>query len=112
MPSLIEQDIDGVRFLRLSGSLTQQGVEEFEPAFNAAIPDGSRAVVDLDEVDLISTPGLALIIATTHRLKRTSGKVVFAAKPGIVRDLIRRCRLDEVLDLASDRDEAMKRVNH
>jgi anti-anti-sigma factor len=111
MASLTEHDIDGIRVLRLSGSLTQQGVADFEPAFQAALPDGVRAVVDLDDVDLISTPGLALIISTTQRLKRTSGRVVFTAGEGIVRDLIRRCRLDEVLDVAANQDDAMRRIN-
>jgi anti-anti-sigma factor len=107
---LQEQDVDGVRVVCVSGSLTQQGVETIEPAFEAALPDGSRAVVDLADVDLITTPGLTLIISTTKRLRRTSGRVVFTAAAGGVREVLHRCRLDEVLELAGDRDEALEKV--
>ena len=111
MASLNREEIGDVQLVRLSGSLTQVDVDRLEPAFVKALPDGSRAVIDLHGVDLITTPGLALIISTTQRLKRTSGKVVFTAGQGLVLDLIRRCRLDEVLEVAPDRDEAVRRVN-
>jgi anti-anti-sigma factor len=111
MATLDEQtEVDGVRVLRISGSITQDGIETLEPQFAAALPDGARAVVDIEGVDLITTPGLALIIATTKRLRDTRGRVVFSAAKGGVRDLLKRCRLDEVLDLALDQAEAMEKA--
>ena len=111
MATLDQQDLEGVRVVKVNGSLTQAGIDEIEPALNAALPDGSRAVVDLSDVDLITTPGLTLIISTTKRLRNTRGRVVFAAPPsGVVRTLLHRCRLDEVLELAGDRDEAVARA--
>src|SRR4051812_46432674 len=110
MTSVQEQDVEGVRVLRVSGSLTQQEIEQIEPAFEAALPDGVRAVVDLGGVDLITTPGIALIISVSKRLQSTQGKVVFAATPGVVLDVLRRCKLDEVLDLADDRRDAIERA--
>src|SRR5215217_3913046 len=56
-----QKDVDGVRVLRLSGSLTQHGVQTMEPEFERALPDGARAVIHIGEVDLITTPGIALI---------------------------------------------------
>src|SRR4051812_29638683 len=110
MTTMDQQDVEGVRVLRLSGSLTQQDVDDIEPAFEAALPDGSRAVVDLADVDLITTPGLTLIISTTKRLRDTKGRVVFTAARGFVLDLIKRCRLDTVLDLERDPKEAVKKA--
>ena len=110
MASLDQQDVAGVRVVRLTGSLTQSGIDDIEPALAAALPDGTRAVVDLGGVDLITTPGLALIISTTKRLRDTQGRVVFTSPKGIVRDLLHRCRLDEVLELAGSRDEAMEKA--
>ena len=105
-----QQDVSGVRVLRLSGSLTQSSIDDIEPTLTAALPDGTRAVVDLAGVDLITTPGLALIISTTKRLRSTHGRVVFTGPRGIVKDLLHRCRLDEVLEVVADRDEALRKA--
>jgi anti-sigma B factor antagonist/stage II sporulation protein AA (anti-sigma F factor antagonist) len=101
-------DLHGIRLLRLSGSLTQQGIEALEPAVEQALPDGSRAVVDLGDVDHVTTPGLALIISTTKRLRDTRGRVIFANARGNVLDVLHRCKLDEVIEIAGDRDEAVE----
>jgi anti-anti-sigma factor len=110
MASFEQQDVGGVRVLRLRGSLTQHDVDALEPSFDAALPDGSRAVVDLAGVDLITTPGLTLFISTTRRLLDSRGKVVFASARGGVLDVLRRCRLDEVLELVPGHAEALQIV--
>ena len=110
MTTLDEQDVEGVRVLRISGSLTQQGVDEIGTAFEAAVPDGTRAVVDLANVDLITTPGLTLFISATQRMRDTRGRVVFTAAKGIVLDLLKRCRLDEVLEIEGDSGQAVERA--
>jgi anti-sigma B factor antagonist/stage II sporulation protein AA (anti-sigma F factor antagonist) len=101
-------DLQGVRLLRLSGSLTQQDMDTLEPAVEQALPDGSRAVVDLADVDLVTTPGLALIISIAKRLRDTRGRVIFANARGRVLDVLRRCKLDEVIEMAGNRDEAVE----
>jgi len=102
-----QRDQSGIRLLRL-GSLTMQGIEELEPAVEAALPDGSRAVIDLAEVDLITTPGLSMIISTTKRLRDTRGRVIFVGARGGVLNVLKRCKLDEVIEIAADRDHAIE----
>jgi anti-anti-sigma factor len=110
MTTLQQQDANGVRLVRVTGSLTQQDVDRIEPAFESALPDGARAVVDLGAVDVITTPGIALIIATAKRLRQTQGRVIFAAARGGVLGVFKRCKLDEVLELADDPAEAAQRA--
>ena len=107
-----QRDVDGVRFLRLSGSLTQHGVQAMEPELEQALPDGSRAVINIGDVDLITTPGIALILSATQRLRRTGGRVVFTAARQPVRELLHRCRLDEVLEIEEGEPEALERAKH
>ena len=107
-----QRDVDGVRVMRLSGSLTQHGVQSMEPEFELALPDGARAVVDLRGVDLITTPGIALILSATQRLRRTGGRVVFTAARPTVLDLLHRCRLDEVLEIEAGEVEALARARN
>ena len=106
------KDVDGVRVLRLVGSLTQQGVQGMESSLEDALPDGARAVVDLRDVDLVTTPGITLMLAATQRLRRTGGRVVFSAARGTVLELLHRCRLDEVLELAPSEPEAFERARN
>ena len=101
-------DLHGIRLLRLSGSLTQQDMEALEPAVEKALPDGSRAVVDLADVDMVTTPGLALLISISQRLRDTRGRVVFANARGGVLNVLHRCKLDEVIEMAGDRDQAVQ----
>ena len=112
MATVDRDDIDGVRVLRLAGSLTQQGVQGVEPDFERALPDGARAVVDLAQVDLVTTPGITLMLSATQRLRRTGGRVVFTAARAPVLEWLHRCRLDEVLELAKSELEAVARVRH
>jgi anti-anti-sigma factor len=112
MTTVDQQDVEGVRLVRVHGSMTLADVDGLEPAFEAALPDGARAVVDLGDVDLITTPGLTLIISANQRLRNTHGKVVFTAARGIVLDLFKRCRLDEVLEVEHDRDRAVEKARH
>ena len=107
-----QNDVDGVRVLRLSGSLTQHGVQTMEPQLDQALPDGARAVINIGDVDLITTPGIALILSAAQRLSRTGGRVVFTAARPTIRDLLHRCRLDEVLDIEQDEPVALERAKH
>jgi anti-anti-sigma factor len=103
-----QSEVQGIRLLRLSGSLTQEGMDALEPAVEAALPDGTRAVIDLADVDLVTTPGLALIISTSKRLRDTRGRVIFAAARRGVLNVLKRCKLDEVIELADGRSEAVE----
>ena len=58
MASLDQQDVEGVRVLRLSGSLTQPGVEASSPRSRRRCPDGRGRSSTSADVDLITTPGL------------------------------------------------------
>lgn len=107
-----QREVDGVRVLRLSGSLTQHGVQSMEPEFDQALPDGARAVVDIGDVDLITTPGIALILSASQRLRRTGGRVVFTSARPTVRDLLHRCRLDQVLEMEEAEPAALARARN
>ena len=105
MATLTQNETEGVRVLRLSGSLNHEGVEPVESPFESATPAGARVVVDLSEVDLLTTPGIAMLIAASKRVEGSAGKFVVTGVQGFVEDLLRRCRLDAVLKVVpSSRD--------
>ena len=110
----VEQgEADGVRIVRLNGSLSQKGVADVGPTFAAAARgEGAKAggtvVVDLSGVDVIATTGITLLLVADRELKRAGGRMVLAGTAGLVRDVLLRCRLDKVLTLAPSVDEALR----
>jgi anti-anti-sigma factor len=108
--SLEQSESQGVRHVRVSGSLTQKGVTDVGPAFTAATRGASGAgggapvvgtvVVDLSAVDVIATTGITMLLVADRELKQAGGKMVIAGTRGVVRDVLLRCRLDKVLSIA------------
>jgi anti-anti-sigma factor len=108
----VEQgEAEGVRRVRLNGSLSQKGVADVGPAFAAAVRgdgSGGPVVVDLSGVDVIATTGITLLLVADRELKKTGGKMVLAGTRGLVRDVLLRCRLDKVLTLSPSTEEAAR----
>ena len=98
--TLEQSESEGVRTVRLSGSLTQQGVVEVGPAFAAATRGGGNVVVDLSGVDVIATTGITMLLVADRELKQAGGRMLIAGTRGVVRDVLLRCRLDKVLSIA------------
>ena len=108
MASLDQNERDGVKVLRISGSLNQHGVDTVESAFNEATGNSGRLVVDLSQVDLVNTPAIAMFLGAHRTVKQTGGRLIFTGVQGMVDDLLRRCRLDTVLTIVPDMGEAIE----
>lgn len=106
--TLEQTESEGVRLVRLSGSLTQKGVTDVGPAFVVATRGGGNVVVDLSGVDVIATTGITMLLVADRELKQSGGKMVIAGTRGIVRDVLLRCRLDKVLSLAPASDAGVE----
>src|SRR3712207_1430123 len=91
-PTTVEQgQADGVRVVRVNGSLSQKGVADAGPAFAAAVRGegtGGTVVVDLGGVDVIATTGITLLLVADRELKKAGGRMVLAGTRGLVRDVL------------------------
>jgi len=105
----VETDSDGgVTVVRLAGSLNQQGVDAVEPPFHEATGLSQRMVIDLSRVDLVNTPAIAMFLGAHRTANRTGGRVIFTGVQGMVEDTLRRCRLDTVLTIVPNLQEAVE----
>jgi len=103
MAQLQTSEQDGVTVLRLAGELTHEGVPQVERAFVMTVSAANRLVVDLSAVNMITTPGITMLIAADRQVRRRNGKCVICGLHGNVQQvLLERCRLDVVLTLAPD----------
>jgi anti-anti-sigma factor len=108
--TLQQDQAEGVRVLRLNGSLTQKGVTDVGPLFSTAIvaDGGGKVVVDLSSVDVIATTGITMLLVADRELKKLGGRMILAGTRGLVRDVLLRCRLDKVLTLAPSPADAIE----
>jgi len=108
--SLAQSDVNGVKLLRLAGTLNLPGVERIHPAFSEAVEESPRVVVDLSGVDVINTPGIGMILAAARDKKHSGGHFVVTGANAMVAQALRLCRLDMVLAIVPDVNEALEQV--
>ena len=108
MASLEQQKVGDVLVLRLRGALDHHGVDEVGTPFTDAAATAGRVVVDLTHLELMNTPGIAMLLGSHRALQKAGGRLVVTGAKGIVEDLLRRCRLDTVLTLAPTEADAVE----
>jgi len=108
MASLVQTERDGVKILKISGSLNQHGVDTIESGFNEATGSFGRLVIDLSQVDIVNTPAIAMFLGAHRTVNKTGGRLIFTGVQGMVDDLLRRCRLDTVLTIVPGLQEAIE----
>lgn len=96
---------DGLTVVRLAGGLTYDGVVPVARPFEMATQAGG-VVVNLADVSLVTTPGISLLLSAHQRLSHGGGRLVLAAVPRSLVDVLRRCRLDRVFAFAPDESGA------
>jgi anti-anti-sigma factor len=111
MASIEQYDLEDLTILKLRGSLTSDGLDQIEQPFEAATHRaGARIVVDLTNVDIVTTPALSMFIAAASSAREQGGHLIFTESPPPVRDILRRLRLTSVLTTVQGLEEAIKQV--
>ena len=82
-----------------------------DPTFNAAlVGNPPRVVIDLTEVDAVTTPAISMFLAASRKTEKAGGKVIFTGVRGLIADILHRCRLDAILTIATSMDAAIARA--
>ena len=80
MESPLSMDIkplgEGLVRVTLAGRLDTQGVDRLETRFLAALVAGANAVVDLSQVDFVSSMGIRMLVSAARKLR--AGKSMLA----------------------------------
>lgn len=80
---------------------------EFRDQLDRRIAQGSlRIVLDLSAVDFVDSSGLGAIVTTQKRLADTRDLVICGAGEAVLR-LFKLARLDRILKLATDQEQAL-----
>jgi serine/threonine-protein kinase RsbW len=105
--SILERD-DEVTHVVLSGRLDTTGTDEVREIFQTATGARERpTIVDLSGVDFLASVGIGLLVANVKRLMRAGHRMVLVNPRELVESVLRTSRLENLLPIARDLDEAI-----
>jgi anti-sigma B factor antagonist len=105
-----ERKADAV-ILVLSGKLDATTAKTFEDRILGVINSGTlRLVVDLSQLDYVSSSGLRVLILAAKRLQTVDGKIVLCSMKDHVRQVFDLAGFSSMLSIYASRDEAIKSI--
>jgi anti-anti-sigma factor len=103
-----ESTEDGVRVVALEGSLDAPSAAEAEDVFLRLLNEGAdRVVVDLAQVEYVSSAGIRIVIMLHKGLEKRNGRLALCGLTPFVKDVFAITRLNELLAVHETRDAAV-----
>jgi anti-sigma B factor antagonist len=104
---ITEQTSAGVVTLRLSGRLDTTTAPAFEERILGGIASGERhVVIDLAQLDYISSAGLRVIALAGKRLSAANGKLVLCSLKDRVREVFEVAGFSSIFPIYGSHDDA------
>ena len=95
--------------LALSGKLDATTAKTFEDRILGVFNSGAqRLVVDLSQLEYVSSSGLRVFLLAAKRLQATEGKIVFCGLQDQIRQVFDLAGFSSILSIYGSRDEAIK----
>ena len=102
---------DGVRTVRLAGRLDVEGSQEIDLKFTSLTASHKAfVIVDLSLVDFLSSLGLGTLVRSAKAQMSRQGRIVLLAPQPHVARVLQNTRVDEVLAVFYDFDQARQAV--
>jgi anti-anti-sigma factor len=106
---ITEQKSAGVVTLRLSGRLNATTALAFEEKILGRIESGERhVVIDLGQLDYISSAGLRVIVLAGKRLSAANGKMVLCSLKDQVREVFDIAGFSAIFSIYGSHDDATR----
>jgi anti-sigma B factor antagonist len=97
--------------LSLSGKLDTTTAKTFEEKILAQIESGERRfVIDLAQLDYISSAGLRVFVLAAKRLNSTNGKMVLCSLKDPVKEVFDIAGFSSIFSIYGSHDEATKHL--
>jgi anti-anti-sigma factor len=93
--------------IKLSGRLDTPAVDRIEARFNAlAVAGGRHTIVDLSEVNLVTSMGIRMLVTAAKSLALRGRKLVMLNPQGVVDEVMRSTDLYAVIPMTRTLEEA------
>ena len=98
---------DGLVNVTLVGRLDTPAVERIEPEFVASlVPRGARAIVDLSQLEFVSSMGLRMFMTVARNLAGNNGKLVLYSPQPWVNMIFTTTSLQSIISVRPDAESA------
>lgn len=105
------REIQTVRILSVHGRIDHANTEAFQQALAPYLADcsdsGMSIVLDLADVEYISSIGLRALMLASRKAKSQSGKIVLAALTPIVSEVFKISRFDTLFEIFQTTEAAI-----
>lgn len=99
---------EGITIVEIAGKLNTGASPEAEAFMMDLIADGAnKIVINLDELDMISSTGLRVILASGKKLASSSGKLVICNPNHTVADVLKMSGFNLMFQVFDSEDEAL-----
>ena len=106
---VIQQQRDGAEVVALKGRLDSGASEDFETKLLNIVESGeARLVLDLKELEYISSSGLRVLLKTAKQVKQKQGRMVLCRAKDYIREVLEMSGFVSFLPLYGSLDEALK----
>lgn len=97
----------------IGGRLDGAGAPELESHCRTLMDGGDRRqLLDLAEVEYISSAGLRSLLVAAKQIKASGGVLVLCSLTPMVREVMEISGFDKILKLAADRDAALAQFDN
>lgn len=79
---------DGITVITADGSIDSKTAGEFERTAVAAVQGQHQIIIDLTQVDFLSSAGLRVLLVVYRQIKARSGKVVLVGTSEEIKDVM------------------------
>ena len=100
---------DGIDILALAGRMDATTTPEFESAARALLAQGkNRVIVDMADLEYISSAGLRGIRGLVKSIKAASGRLAFCSLQPMAAEVFRISGFNAMLTVCASREEALR----
>src|SRR5215470_5111130 len=111
MEMVIEDIAGGVTQVVLRGRLDTAGADAIDLKFNAVAGSKRAVIVDLSNVNLLTSLGIRVLLLGARAVKSKGGKLVILSPDANVRAVLQTARTDTMIPIFDDRSAAIAAVS-
>lgn len=111
MEMIVEETNGGVTNVILRGRLDTAGADSIDLRFNAVAGAKRAVVVDLSNVNLLTSLGIRVLLLGARAVKSKGGKLVILSPEPNVRAVLQAAKTDTLIPIFDDRNAAIAAVS-
>jgi len=108
---IFQENVNGVEIFSVNGSLDSNTSPEFESRIYTTLENGQkRLVLNLENLEYISSAGIRVMLKTTKDLKRMDGNIVLCSLQDYVKEVFDIAGFDGYLSIEKNLDQALQKI--